>query len=276
MRGYKAFNRNLQCHGFQYEIGKTFEYDGEIKICEKGFHFCDELFYCFKYYPADLTKTRIAEIEAIGSVAVDFSQDKHKFCTDKIKIIRELTFEEIVKKMNIGNPNFGYGNEGENNFGSLNIGTKNYGSTNKGQFNYGAGNIGGSNIGMSNTGTDNKGYLNVGNYNIGELNKGDGNIGINNNGQFNIGVWNKGNYCVGVLCDKTVTVKMFNKDTDWTYEQLKDFQLDRKIQGIIDDIPTKVEIAKEIKNLPNFDNKIFKNITGIDIKEILKNTRKVL
>lgn len=40
MKAYKAFDKNLTCRDFQYEIGKTYEMEDEPIICEKGFHAC--------------------------------------------------------------------------------------------------------------------------------------------------------------------------------------------------------------------------------------------
>lgn len=40
IKGYKGFDKNLQCRGFQYKVGETFEEKGTIKACESGFHFC--------------------------------------------------------------------------------------------------------------------------------------------------------------------------------------------------------------------------------------------
>lgn len=39
IKGYKGFNKNLQCRGFQYRIGKEYEEKGNIKTCSNGFHF---------------------------------------------------------------------------------------------------------------------------------------------------------------------------------------------------------------------------------------------
>ena len=38
MKGYKGFDKDLSCRGFQYEIGKTYECEGKITLCENGFH----------------------------------------------------------------------------------------------------------------------------------------------------------------------------------------------------------------------------------------------
>ena len=66
MKGYKAFNPDMTCRGFQYEIGKTYEIDGEPIMCGKGFHFCANPIDVFGYYPFE--NTLIAEVEALGDV----------------------------------------------------------------------------------------------------------------------------------------------------------------------------------------------------------------
>ena len=54
IKGFKGFNKNLKCKGFQYEIGKTYTQNGTIKCCKNGFHFCDNPLAVFKYYrPSD-------------------------------------------------------------------------------------------------------------------------------------------------------------------------------------------------------------------------------
>jgi len=89
MFGYKAFNNDLTCRDFQYEIGKTYEMDGMPECCCEGFHFCKDLIDCFKYYKFG---SRVCEVESLGNID---TEDDKKFCTNKIKIIKELSFEEI-------------------------------------------------------------------------------------------------------------------------------------------------------------------------------------
>ena len=43
MEGYKVFEPDWTCRGFQYEVGKTFEEDVTPSCCNRGFHFCKEL-----------------------------------------------------------------------------------------------------------------------------------------------------------------------------------------------------------------------------------------
>ena len=93
VHGYKGFTHDMTCQGFQYEIGKTYEMDGEIKPCERGFHFCPKMADVFNYY--DKKGCRYAEVEAVGKV-VEYGD---KSVTNKIHIIRELTWAEVLGAM---------------------------------------------------------------------------------------------------------------------------------------------------------------------------------
>lgn len=92
MKGYKVFNSDWTCRGFQYEVGKTYEMYETPIICEKGFHFCTELKNCFNYYPFRFLKIKIAEVEALGDC---YNKDGEKYCTNKIKIIREIPINNL-------------------------------------------------------------------------------------------------------------------------------------------------------------------------------------
>lgn len=87
MIGYKAFNEDLTCRGFQYEIGKTYSMEESPILCERGFHFCKSISECYTFYPMN-DSTRICKIEALGEV---LTNDKMKYCTNSIKIIEEIT-----------------------------------------------------------------------------------------------------------------------------------------------------------------------------------------
>ena len=67
MRGFKAFNEDLTCREFQYEIGQTYEMKEEPKLCERGFHFCKTIAECYNYYSMS-DDTRICEVEALGVI----------------------------------------------------------------------------------------------------------------------------------------------------------------------------------------------------------------
>ena len=120
IKGYKGFDKNLKCRGFQYEVGKTYELDKneKLEICECGFHFCKKLLWIHEFYELVDSDTRVCEVEALGEV-----QEKEIKCvTDKIKIIRELSKEEIELLKNDGIGNTGVGNTGYRNTGDRNTG----------------------------------------------------------------------------------------------------------------------------------------------------------
>ena len=95
MIGYKGFDQNFCCRDFQYEIGKTYRCDSEIKICENGFHFCDTPLAVFEFYPPT---SRFALVEATGQILHD--DNDHKFCTNEIHIIKELSLSELIDSAN--------------------------------------------------------------------------------------------------------------------------------------------------------------------------------
>lgn len=64
MKAYKAFDKNLTCRDFQYEIGKTYEMKDEPIICEWGFHACTRLEDVFTYYDYG-RETRFCEVEVV-------------------------------------------------------------------------------------------------------------------------------------------------------------------------------------------------------------------
>ena len=100
MKGYKVFNNDWTCQGYQYEVGQTYEMPQKPKLCERGFHFCLELQDCFKYYDA-VQWNKIAEVEALGEIDGPES-DCSKVATNKIKVVREIDWAEIPKVIKDG------------------------------------------------------------------------------------------------------------------------------------------------------------------------------
>ena len=175
MKGYKAFNSDLTCHGMQYEVGKEYTHDGDISLCEQGFHFCEQLTDCYQYYNS---KSRICEVEALGEVKTDDT----KSVTDHIRIVRELTREEIVALANIG----------------------------------------ADNTGICNSGNWNSGNCNSGNWNSGDRNSGDRNSGNWNSGNWNSGNWNITNFSSGVLCTEEPECLIFDKPSGMTLREWRE------------------------------------------------------
>ena len=138
MRGFKAFNNDLTCRKFQYEIGQTYEIKEEPKLCERGFHFCKTIAECYNYYSMS-GNTRICEVEALGEI--DSKEGSDKLCTNKIKILKEVT-TEWQKKGNTESSSTGYCNTGSRNTGDWNTGSRNTGYCNTGDWNTGDWNTG--------------------------------------------------------------------------------------------------------------------------------------
>lgn len=93
LKGYKAFNRDWTCRHKQYRVGETFEEHIKPIPCILGMHFCLKIVDLFYYYDFDLSKTRIAEVEASDLITTN---DGEKFCTNKLRVIREVTPEEVL------------------------------------------------------------------------------------------------------------------------------------------------------------------------------------
>ena len=90
---YKAFDKNMQCRNFQYEVGKEYEMDGEIKCCNRGFHACKSPMEVWDYY--DMLNSRYAEVEQSGKIEEEGNSTK--VCSSHIKIKAELKLADIIK-----------------------------------------------------------------------------------------------------------------------------------------------------------------------------------
>ena len=92
IKAYKAFDKDLSCRGFKYEVGKEYEETGDIKACEKGFHACPYPLNVFGYYtPAG---SRFCEVYQGGKID---DSESDKVCSSKIRIGAELDIKELVK-----------------------------------------------------------------------------------------------------------------------------------------------------------------------------------
>ena len=95
IKSYKGFDENMKCRGFQYEVGKEYNMDGEIKCCNRGFHACKSPLEVWDYY--DMLNSRFAEVEQSGKI--DEEEKSTKVCSSRIKIKAELKLADII---NIG------------------------------------------------------------------------------------------------------------------------------------------------------------------------------
>ena len=92
IKAYKAFDKDLSCRGFKYEVGKEYEETGYIRVCKKGFHACPYPLDVFGYYPP--AGARFCEVEQSGKID---DSESNKVCSSKIRIGAELDIRGIVK-----------------------------------------------------------------------------------------------------------------------------------------------------------------------------------
>ena len=138
MKGYKAFLSDMTTmHGDNtvYEVGKTYTVEGEVKICENGYHFCKKCVDVYDYYSKPC---RICEVSVTGAVQTQGNKSVGR----RLKILRELTADEISSLCNSGNRNSGNWNSGNWNSGDWNSGNWNSGNWNSGNWNSGDWNSG--------------------------------------------------------------------------------------------------------------------------------------
>jgi hypothetical protein len=91
IKGWKGFDKDMKCRGFQYEEGKTYETDKAV-ICQEGFHFCTDPFDVLNYY--NLADSTFAEVESQGET-VTHNEDS-KVATTKIKINAQLSLGNFI------------------------------------------------------------------------------------------------------------------------------------------------------------------------------------
>ena len=191
-------------------------------------------------------------------------------------------------------------NTGIENTGDWNSGNRNSGNWNSGYGNSGNRNSGNWNSGYGNSGDWNSGDWNSGNWNSGNRNSGNRNSGYGNSGYGNSGYGNSTNRESGIFNSEEPTIRMFNKPTNLKWDEINhpyfaEFYLAKWIpenemtaeekkadpnfyvrEGYLKEFTwqeawnnfwrdTDEENRKKFLALPNFDAKVFKEITGIDV-----------
>ena len=178
VHGFKVFRPDWTCspneNTKQYTCPGKFEEEGELDVCGHGMHFCQTAADCFNYYSFN-SENKVAEVIAYGEVRTDGD----KSCTDKLEIVREIPWDEVLRIVNIGKNCTGRCNTGNYNTGDRNTGDRN-------------------------TGNRNTGDWNTGNWNTGNCNTGD---------------WNKSSFNTGCFNTEKQKIMLFNKPSDMTYSE---------------------------------------------------------
>ena len=240
VHGFKVFRSDWTCspngNTKQYTCPGKFEEEGELVVCFHGMHFCQTAADCFNYYSFD-SNNKVAEVIAYGEVQTE----DDKSCTDKLEIVREIPWDEVLRIVNIGKNctgrcNTGDWNTGNCNTGNCNTGNRNTGNRNTGDWNTGDRNTGNGNTGDGNTGDGNTGNRNTGNGNTGDSNTGDWNTGDWNTGDWNTGDWNKSSFNTGCFNTKEQKIRLFNKPSSMTYREW----IDSDARHLLNQIPKNV------------------------------------
>ena len=233
VHGFKVFRPDWTCspngNTKQYTCPGKFEEEGELDVCGHGMHFCQTAADCFNYYSFN-SENKVAEVIAYGDVRTDGD----KSCTDKLEIVREIPWDEVLRIVNLGKNCTGRCNTGDCNTGNCNTGDRNTGNRNTGNRNTGDWNTGDCNTGNCNTGNRNTGDCNTGNRNTGDCNTGDRNTGNRNTGNRNTGNrntgdwntgnrntgdWNKSSFNTGCFNTEEQKIMLFNKPSNMTYSE---------------------------------------------------------
>ena len=235
VHGFKVFRPDWTCspngNTKQYTCPGKFEEEGELDVCGHGMHFCQTAADCFNYYSFN-SENKVAEVIAYGDVRTDGD----KSCTDKLEIVREIPWDEVLRIVNIGKNCTGRCNTGNCNTGDWNTGNRNTGDWNTGDCNTGNCNTGDWNTGDWNTGDWNTGNRNTGDWNTGDCNTGNRNTGDWNTGDCNTGDWNKSSFNTGCFNTEEQKIMLFNKPSDMTYREW----IDSDARYLLNQIPKDV------------------------------------
>ena len=258
VRGYKVFNEDWTCspngNTKQYTCPGKFEEDITPVRCGRGMHFCRKAADCFNYYNFN-PKNKVAEVVAYGDV-VEVSD---KCCTNKLEIVREIPWQELLTIVNTGKDCTGLCNTGNRNTGNRNTGERNTGNRN------------------------------TGDWNTGDWNKSSFNTGCFNTEEQKIMLFNKPSdmtYSEWLCSDARYLLNHIPKNVvEWVYEGYMTDE-EKAAHPTYETTGGYLRVLEEsesaqiwwdglsktdksiIKAIPNFDGKTFEECTGIKIREV--------
>jgi len=234
----KGMDKNMQCRGFQFEIGKEYKIERNgrpLELCsDTVFHYCKSLKQVHEFYNCH-NDNRYFEIEVLGEEITD--GEKHG--SDHIKVVREIVGEELRAMKGLDGTNIGLFNSG-----NWNSGNRNSGIANKCNYSNGV-------------------FCNKFDNNIRIFNKPSG---MSLSEFYNSKYWD-------AMCSATFKLTEW---IDYTQEEKEADPRKELIGGYLKTYTMEEawanwwaklddENREIIKEIPNFDAEIFKDITGIEV-----------
>ena len=260
IRGFKVFNNDWTCgpngNTKQYTCPGKFEEDITPEICGHGMHFCKKAVDCFNYYDFNPVN-KVAEVVAYGDVV----ERGDKCCTNKLEIVREIPWTELLEIVNTGIGCSGFSNSGDWNSGNRNSGNWNSGDWNSGDWN---------------SGNRNSGNWNKTSFSNGCFNTVEPKIHLfNKPSEWTFRDWleSEARYLLDRIPGDVLEYIWLENMTDEEKEEHPEAEVTGGYLKQIHNSKRRFdwwnsldEKEKEvIKSIPNFDKEIFKEITGIDV-----------
>ena len=96
IRAIKGFERDMTCRGFKFEIGKSYRHEGEVEICQRGFHAIEGYpLDVFRYYPA--ASSLYADVELSGSISRAPDSDS-KVAAANLRVGAALSLPDLIER----------------------------------------------------------------------------------------------------------------------------------------------------------------------------------
>ena len=126
----KGMDKEMRCRGFQFKVGKEYKKENNgrpLELCsDTVFHYCKTLQQVHNFYSCYDKNNRYFEIEVLGEEITDGD----KWGSDHIRIVREIVGDELKEMMGLTRGNSGDFNSGNFNSGNFNSGNFNSGCCN--------------------------------------------------------------------------------------------------------------------------------------------------
>ena len=92
MKGYKGFDKDWKCKDVQFKVGETVTHNGNLELCNKGLHFCENPLDTLSYYPPSTSKYAEVEAEEVS----DEKKEDSKRVAKKLTVKAELGIHSLI------------------------------------------------------------------------------------------------------------------------------------------------------------------------------------